>query len=192
MHKFSEYLLAQNNIANNLQSKQSLERLIQSLWKLVKDPSSIIFTIGNGGSASTAEHFSADLSQMEKRTGHSIRSFCLNSQIAISSAFANDFDYSSVIKKQLSAFREVNFALVAFSVSGNSQNILEAVNFTLELSKDVHCFTGFDGGKFKSFKKANIIHFPDKNLDYGMAENLHLTTCHFVIDSLIEKLREFI
>lgn len=187
MQSFSEYILSQNSIADKIQSDLSLDILINSIWNLAKDSNSIIFTIGNGGSASTAEHFSADLGQMEKRTGYSIRSFCLNTQIALSSAFANDYDYTSVLAKQLSSFVNSNFILIAFSASGRSKNILEAINFSLEAKKEVHCLIGFDGGEIINIKNANVIHFPDSKQDYGIVENLHLTATHYIVDRLVEK-----
>ena len=187
MQSFSEYILSQNAIAGEIQSELSLNHLIDSIWNLAKDSNSIVFTIGNGGSASTAEHFAADLGQMEKRTGHAIRSFCLNSQIALSSAFANDYEYSSVIARQLSSFKNSNFILVIFSASGSSKNILAAIKFSLEVKKEVHCFIGFDGGEIINIEKANVIYFPDKSKDYGIVENLHLTAAHYVVDRLVEK-----
>ena len=187
MQSFSEYISSQNAIANKIQSDQTLNQLIDSIYNLAKDSNSIVFTIGNGGSASTAEHFSADLSQMEKRTGHAIRSFCLNSQIALSSAFANDYEYSSVLTRQLSSFKNSNFILVAFSASGSSTNILEAIKFSLEVKKEVHSFIGFDGGKIIDIKQVNVIYFPDRKKDYGIIENLHLTASHYVVDKLVEK-----
>jgi len=189
MQSFSDYISFQNAIGNEIQSDLSLNHIIDSIWNLAKDSNSIVFTIGNGGSASTAEHFSADLGQMEKRAGHAIRSFCLNSQIALSSAFANDYDYSSVIKRQLSSFKNSNYILVAFSASGSSKNILEAINFSLEIKKEVHCFIGFNGGEILKIKNANVIYFPDTRKDYGIVENLHLTASHYVVDRLVEKFK---
>ena len=187
MQSFSEYILSQNSIADKIQSDLSLDILINSIWNLAKDSNSIVFTIGNGGSASTAEHFSADLGQMEKRTGYSIRSFCLNTQIALSSAFANDYDYASVLAKQLSSFANSSFILVAFSASGRSKNILEAIKFSLEAKKEAHCFIGFNGGEIINIKNANIIYFPDPKQDYGIVENLHLAASHYIVDRLVEK-----
>jgi len=184
---FSDYLKSQNDVISSIDNSTILEDLIISIWDLAKDPNSLIFTIGNGGSASTAEHFSADLAQMEIRTGQSIRSFCLNSQIALSSALANDYDYSGVIEKQLSPFKNSTYILVAFSASGNSSNILNAIQFSLEANKQVYCFIGFDGGKLMQIKKAIPIFFSDSNRNYGIAENIHLTATHYVIDRLIEK-----
>jgi D-sedoheptulose 7-phosphate isomerase len=187
MQSFSEYNLFQNSIADKIQSDISLDTLINSIWNLAKDSNSIVFTIGNGGSASTAEHFSADLGQMEKRTGYSLRSFCLNTQIALSSAFANDFDYTSVLARQLSSFANTNYILVAFSASGSSKNILEAIKFSLEAKKEVHCFIGFSGGEIIDIKNANVIYFPDPKQNYGIVENLHLAASHYIVDRLVEK-----
>ena len=187
MQSFPEYISSQNIIASNLKSTDSIDKLVESIFESSTNPNSIVFTIGNGGSASTAEHFSADLSQMEKRTGHAIRSFCLNSQIALSSAFANDYDYTSVLAKQLSSFANSNFILVAFSASGRSKNILEAIKFSLDAKKEVHCLIGFDGGEIINIKNANVIYFPDPKQDYGIVENLHLTASHYIVDRLVEK-----
>jgi len=187
MQSFSGYISSQNSIASNLRGADALDKLIESISDAASNPNSIVFTIGNGGSASTAEHFSADLAQMEKRTGHAVRSFCLNSQIALSSAFANDRDYSTALSDQLASFKGSNYILVAFSASGNSRNILSAVNFSLAAGKDVHCFVGFSGGEVLNIEKINVIYFPDSGKNYGMAENLHLTAAHYVVDRLIEK-----
>jgi len=187
MLSFSQYISNQNSIANKIQNSFSLEILINSIWELAKDSDSIVFTVGNGGSASTAEHFSADLGQMEKRTGHAIRSFCLNSQTALSSAFANDYEYSSVLVRQLSAFKNCNYILVAFSASGSSNNILEAIKFSLGIKKEVHCFIGFGGGEIINIKNTNVIYFPDPKKNYGVVENLHLTVSHYIVDRLVEK-----
>jgi phosphoheptose isomerase len=105
----------------------------------------------------------------------------------LSSAFANDYDYASVLAKQLSSFVNSKFILVAFSASGRSKNILEAINFSLEANKEVHCFIGFNGGEIINIKNTNVVYFPDPKQDYGMVENLHLTASHYIVDRLIEK-----
>jgi len=146
-------------------------------------------TAGNGGSASTAEHFAADLSQMEKRTGHSVRAFCLNSQVALSSAFANDLGFEKVLAQQLSPYRNLNFLFIAFSASGNSANILNAINYSLSLNKKTFCFLGFDGGNALKVKNLECIYFPDNFKNYGVVENLHLLACHYIVDKLVIALK---
>jgi D-sedoheptulose 7-phosphate isomerase len=190
MLSLSEYLSIHTEIVGELKNTESINGLIECIWSLSKDKSSIIFTAGNGGSASTAEHFSADLGQMEKRTGHAIRSICLNSQIALSSAFANDLNFQSVMSQQLSSYKDSNFIFVAFSASGNSENILKAIEITLAYGKEAFCFVGFDGGKVIKNNKIKTIHFVDTRNDYGVAENLHLLASHYIVDRLIEKFTE--
>ena len=189
MNNFLEYVTCQNLIASSINSTSALEHLTESIFNLASDPNRRVFTIGNGGSASTAEHFSADLAQMEVRTGRAIRSFCLNSQVALSSAFANDYDYFSSFEKQLSPFKTSNYILVAFSASGNSINVLNAMRFSLAVNKEVFCFVGFDGGEVIKIDSIKSIFFPDSCRNYGIAENLHLTAAHYVIDRLIQKFR---
>lgn len=157
MQSFPEYISSQNTIASNLISTDSIDKIVESIFESATNPNSIVFTIRNGGSASTVEHFSADLAQMEKRTGRAVRSFCLNSQIALSSAFANDHDYSTALADQLAPFKGSSYILVAFSASGNSENILNAVNFSLTAGKEVHCFVGSSGGEILTIEKANIV-----------------------------------
>jgi len=190
MLSFSQYLSIHTEIVGELKNTESINELIECIWNSSKDKNSIIFTAGNGGSASTAEHFSADLGQLEKRTGHGIRSVCLNSQIALSSAFANDLNFQSVMSQQLSSYKNSNFVFVAFSASGNSENILRAMEFTISYGKETFCFVGFDGGKVIKMNKVNAIYFPDARKDYGVAENLHLIASHYIVDRLIEKFTE--
>ena len=190
MLSLSQYLSIHTEIVDELKNTKSINELIECIWNLSKDENSIIFTAGNGGSASTAEHFSADLGQMEKRTGHAIRSVCLNSQIALSSAFANDSNFQSVMSQQLSSYKNSNFVFVAFSASGNSENILSAIELAITYGKETFCFVGFDGGKVIKMNKVNAIYFPDARNDYGVAENLHLIASHYIVDRLIEKFTE--
>jgi D-sedoheptulose 7-phosphate isomerase len=190
MLSLSEYLQIHKDIIGINRYENSISELIESILNLSKNQNSIVFTAGNGGSASTAEHFSADLGQMEKRTNNSIRSICLNSQVALSSAFSNDISYESALVQQLSSYKNCNYIFVAFSASGNSENILKAIEFSLSLGKEVFCFVGFDGGNVLKMDKVKSIHFVDNSNDYGIAENLHLLATHFIIDRLVEKFKK--
>jgi D-sedoheptulose 7-phosphate isomerase len=189
MLSFSEYVSSHNSIVSESNTALKINNLIECIWHLSKDQNSIVFTAGNGGSASTAEHFSADLGQMEKRTGNAVRSLSLNSQIALNSAFTNDLNHESAMVKQLSSFKNFNYILITFSASGNSENIVNAIESSLALNKKVFCFVGFDGGKVINIKNAQLIYFPDKSKDYGKVENLHLAASHYVVDRLVEKFK---
>jgi len=190
MLSLSEYFTIHKKILEENDNTVSINDLIDCIYNLSGAENSIIFTAGNGGSASTAEHFSADLGQMEKRTGHAIRSVCLNSQISLNSAFANDLNYQSVMSRQLSSYKNCNFIFVAFSASGNSENILRAIETSLAYEKRVFCFVGFDGGKIITNNKVKSIYFSDTKKNYGIVENLHLLASHFIVDRLVEKFLE--
>jgi len=190
MLSLSEYFTIHKKILEENDNAVSITDLIDCIYNLSEAENSIIFTAGNGGSASTAEHFSADLGQMEKRTGHAIRSVCLNSQISLNSAFANDLNYQSVMSQQLSSYKNCNFIFVAFSASGNSENILRAIQTSLAYGKRVFCFVGFDGGKIITNNKVKSIYFSDTKKNYGIVENLHLLASHFIVDRLVEKFLE--
>jgi phosphoheptose isomerase len=79
---------------------------------------------------------------------------------------------------------------VAFSASGNSENILRAIDTTLAYGKQAFCFVGFDGGRVIKNNKIKTIHFTDTKKNYGVTENLQLMASHYVVDRLVEKFKE--
>ena len=91
-----------------------------SIEHMIKD-ARFVFVCGNGGSASTAEHFTNDL------FAKGIRAICLNSNTSIMTMIANDYGYEYVFSKQLEVLADIRDLLIVFSVSGTSQNITEAL-----------------------------------------------------------------
>ncbi len=89
-----------------------------------------VFVCGNGGSASTAEHFTNDL------FSRGIRAVCLNNNVSIMTMIANDFGYEYVFQKQLEVYADPNDLVIAFSVSGTSKNIiaLERLSFIMTIT----------------------------------------------------------
>lgn len=150
---------------------------------------SIIFTAGNGGSASTADHFTADLGQTKKRTGYPIRSICLNSHVGLNSALSNDLSYEDALMEQLKNFPSNENMLVVFSASGNSKNIIRLLEFASSCGIPSWAFLGFDGGHIFNMKGIKSILFPDKTQNFGLVENIHLMACHFLIDFITERIK---
>lgn len=85
-----------------------------------------VFICGNGGSAATAEHFTNDL------FSKGVRAVCLNSNTSILTMIANDFGYEYVFSKQLEVYAEPEDLLIVISCSGESENIIKAIEFGLE------------------------------------------------------------
>ena len=102
-----------------------------------------VFTLGNGGSASTASHFACDLSKNTVMEGRPrFRVMALTDNQALMSAYANDLGYANVFAEQLANFVQPNDIVVAISASGNSPNVLNAV----ELAKNAGATTiGWSG-----------------------------------------------
>jgi len=167
-----------------------LDKLVSEIVKIATKQNSVIFTAGNGGSATTADHFAADLALTKKRVGTRVRSVCLNSHLALNSALANDLGYENSLAEQLENFTSDENILVIFSASGNSQNLLKLLAAATTLGVKSWAFLGFDGGKISKLEAVNTLTFPDELKNYGIAENLHLMAAHYVVEQVNETLKK--
>ena len=170
--------------------EMALGELVTEIVQLSANPNSVIFTAGNGGSAATADHFSADLALTNKRVGTRVRSVCLNSHLALNSALANDIGYEYALAEQLENFNSQNNSLVVFSASGNSKNLLRLLDVADTSGVSSWAFLGFDGGQISHLKTTRSITFPDELKNYGVAENLHLMAAHYVVDQVNSALKK--
>jgi D-sedoheptulose 7-phosphate isomerase len=139
-----------------------------------------VFTIGNGGSSSTASHLAADLSK--NTTGANTRRFritSLNDNAAIVTAIANDLGYENVFVEQLINLIRPGDVLIAVSASGNSPNIVKAIRYAQEQSAHVAALLGFDGGEAAKLAD-NAIVVPSS--DFGIVEDLHLAINHILVE----------
>lgn len=137
-----------------------------------------IYVAGNGGSAAIAEHLCCDWTKGTHSEGHStIACQSLTSNVALYSAIANDFGFEQVFDRQLQFFGKAGDVLIAISSSGNSQNILNAVDQARELGMFVAGFSGFSGGKLASNCDASI-HVATNN--YGIVEDAHQAVMHII------------
>ncbi len=167
------------------QLSDSIDSLADAISKRILKAATI-WCFGNGGSSTTAEHFATDLLLMGARTGTECRALSLTSQIGSMTALANDFDYSQAFSRQLRAVIRPEDLVIGFSASGNSKNVVNALNYCKEVQVESYCFLGFDGGALLQSGITKSLHFSTEPKLYGLVENLHLTACHFVIDRLVE------
>lgn len=144
-----------------------------------------IFIMGNGGSASTASHFVADLG---KNTRHEnwpdFRVIGLADNMAIFSAYANDEGYENVFANQLASFIEPKDVVIAISTSGNSANVLKAVELAERVGARTIGFTGFDGGKLGRMVDVHL-HVPSNIIE--QVEDVHLVLEHLITKVLRER-----
>lgn len=146
-----------------------------------------IFIMGNGGSASTATHFVCDLA---KNTRHSawpsFRVFGLSDNMALLSAYANDEGYENVFAQQLANYVQPEDVVIAISASGNSANVLRAVELARERDAQTIGFTGFDGGQLGTMVDLHV-HIASDCIE--QVEDVHLILEHLICTVLRERVQ---
>ncbi|MDH4467885.1 MAG: SIS domain-containing protein [Bacteriovoracaceae bacterium] len=149
-----------------------------------------IFFIGNGGSAATASHFANDLQVGTRTTGKPFKVQSLTDNVAILSAIGNDFGYDYIFVKQLEALLNDGDVVVAISASGNSPNIVKAIEYTNKRNCISVGITGFDGGELLKLSKLNI-HVPTMKGEYGPVEDVHMIFDHVIANYLLLYCKKF-
>src|ERR1041384_1476969 len=136
-----------------------------------------IYTMGNGGSATTALHMTNDLSCATNGTPAAVatRAICLNSNISLFSALANDQGYEQVFARQLSSLLRDGDTVIGISASGNSPNCVNGLKYARERGGVTVGLLGFDGGIMKGLCDYSI-HVPCN--DYRLVEDVHLAISH--------------
>lgn len=138
-----------------------------------------IYICGNGGSAATASHFQNDFNKgVSEYIDIPFRFDCLNDNMATIMAIANDIGYEEVFRFQLRGNLEPNDILVAISGSGNSKNVINAVEYAKEQGNKIIGLTGYSGGKLK--KLADIsLHVPVNSMQ--VTEDIHMVFDHLMM-----------
>jgi D-sedoheptulose 7-phosphate isomerase len=145
---------------------------------------STVYIAGNGGSASTASHFATDIGIGSLNRANPVRSVSLCDNTAAITAIANDMDYSSIFAQQLKLLGKQGDLLIVISASGNSNNLIKAVEVASELGMESHSLTGFDGGKLKQLTLGRNIHVETSKGAYGLVEDAHLAICHVITECI--------
>jgi len=181
-------------------SKQYLEYLTNLIQKLdtqsiaqfadllldSRDSGSTTFFLGNGGSASTATHFVNDVSLGSRQFDKPFRAISLCDNQAVITAIANDDGYENIFLQQLQTLAKPGDTIVCISASGNSKNLINAIEYAKQHSIYVVGLTAFDGGYLKENCDLNI-HVPTKVGEYGPAEDLHMVVCGLIGSYFREK-----
>lgn len=148
-----------------------------------------VFVIGNGGSAASASHLAQDLAKgtcMDLSSDdRRLRALSLTDNVAYLSALGNDEGYDQIFVQQLRTFYRPGDVLIAISGSGNSPNVLRAIEFANASGVETIGVTGFDGGKLRQIAHG-CVHVPLN--DMCTAESIHTVVFHYVILALRERL----
>lgn len=163
------------------------DRLIETLFEAFEEERTI-FLVGNGGSAAAASHFGQDLAKgtlSSMRATRRFRVIPLTDNVGFITALANDEGYESIFEQQLRNLARRGDVLIAISGSGNSPNVLRAVEYARSIGMKSIGVTGFDGGKLRALADESV-HVPID--DMGMTEALHGVIFHLVMAQLRTKL----
>ena len=163
------------------------EKKIHQASDLIKkslSENNTVFWCGNGGSASQANHLSAELiGGMYKDKKSPFKSVCLNVDTAFMTAWSNDDSFDNIFSRQLESLAQSGDILIALSTSGNSKNIINAVQYCSENDIKIISLTGFDGGLLKDYSDINI-NIPINNTQ--RIQEMHILIGHIICD-IVEK-----
>jgi len=141
-----------------------------------------VWTCGNGGSAAEAQHFAAELVGRYKRERNALRAVCLCDNIATVTSVSNDYEFADVFARQLRGMARRGDVLLAFTTSGNSENVLRASAAARKNGVTVVALTGQSGGRIAGACDI-AIRVPDT--DTPLIQEAHLAVVHVLCD-LIE------
>lgn len=144
-----------------------------------------IITLGNGGSAMTALHFITDWSKMiPLSSGKQFNGRSLVDNMGLITAYANDLSFADVFSKQLEFMMKANDLVVAISGSGNSENVVRAVDYANANGGITLGLCGFSGGKLKQKARHSIWVNSD---DMQLCEDAHMIFGHIVMKTLCKR-----
>lgn len=178
-----------NNYFNRI--KQAIDNVnkgsISNFISLMKDASKQqrkIYIFGNGGSASTASHFACDFNKGLKSMGFNVESLCDN--VATLLAIANDINYEDIFSEQLKGKITDNDIVIGISGSGNSKNVIKALQLANSIGADTVGITGYNGGEIAKMVTLSV-NFPI--LDMQISEDCHLILNHMTMQILKEEMK---
>ncbi len=138
-----------------------------------------IYVFGNGGSSATASHFQNDFNKgVSEHTEKKFRFICLNDNVPTVMAIANDIGFEEVFRFQLQGKLKQGDIVMAISGSGNSKNVLNAVEYAKEQGCKVIGLTGYNGGKLKELSDISL-HAPVQSMQ--ITEDIHMIFDHLMM-----------
>ena len=146
-----------------------------------------LVTFGNGGSAADAQHFVAELTGHFSFERRPLAALCLNTNVSSITAIANDYSYGEIFSRQVEALVKSGDIVMGITTSGNSPNVIEAMNSARKLGAYTIAMTGKSGGKIKSLSNEVVNVESD---DTPIIQEMHIAIIHMIcleIDRMIIK-----
>jgi D-sedoheptulose 7-phosphate isomerase len=143
-----------------------------------------ILACGNGGSAADAQHLAAELVGRFERERPELRALALSTDTSILTAIGNDYGFDEVFAKQVRAWGQSGDALVVYSTSGNSKNILAAARAAKERGMKIIAFTGKGGGRLGEMLGDEDVHLCVPYSRTARIQEIHLLMSHALCDAI--------
>jgi D-sedoheptulose 7-phosphate isomerase len=144
-----------------------------------------VILLGNGGSAATASHLACDLQKgLKEHTGKRLRASSVTDNVAVMTAWANDTSYENIFAEQLDSLLQPGDVVVAISGSGNSPNVIKAVQKANELGAITIGWSGFAGGKLAQVAQKSIVVNSD---NMQRIEDVHMVLGHLIFSCLMKQ-----
>ena len=138
-----------------------------------------VFVFGNGGSSATASHYQNDFNKgVSEHTEKKFNFLCLNDNVATVMAIANDIGFEEVFRFQLRGHLKPGDVILAISGSGNSKNVINAVEYAKEQGNRIIGLTGFGGGKLRQLSDVSL-HVPINSMQ--ITEDIHMVFDHLMM-----------
>lgn len=182
---FEESARTKLTAAENISSIIAIagEKMVECLLKNHK-----ILSCGNGGSAGDAQHFSAELLNRFETERPSLPALALTTDSSTITSIANDYSFELVFSKQISALGQAGDVLLAISTSGNSINVVRAVEAAHNKNMTVIALTGRDGGKLAPILKESDIEIRVETDKTSRIQEIHLLIIHCLCDIIDHKI----
>jgi D-sedoheptulose 7-phosphate isomerase len=155
------------------------ERMVQCLMNEGK-----ILACGNGGSAADAQHFSAELLNRFEMERPPLPAIALTTDSSTLTSIANDYDYNQIFSKQVRALGQPNDLLLAISTSGNSRNVIEALQAAHERQMGVIALTGKNGGTMADLLGPDDVHICVPHSSTARIQEVHILCLHCMCDAI--------
>jgi D-sedoheptulose 7-phosphate isomerase len=170
-------LVAMETLADPIASAS--RRLVECLLNDGK-----ILACGNGGSAADSQHFAAEMLNRFERERPGLAALALTTDTSTLTSIANDYDFQQVFSKQIRALGHPNDVLLAISTSGNSKNVVHAIEAAHDREMSVIALTGRGGGQMGELLRETDVHICVPSETTSRIQEVHLLTIHCLCDAI--------
>lgn len=165
---------------------EELNRAMQAM-EAAFEKEAAVYIFGNGGSAATASHFVCDFNKgASDGKWKKFRMICLNDNVPILTAIANDISYNDIFIHQLEGVLQKKDMVIAISGSGNSENVVRAAQYAKKVGATLIGMTGYTGGRLKRLADVSL-HVPLDNMQ--VTEDIHMMFDHLMMSIFSKRLK---